>query len=253
MLDKGMPDVLHTQHALASKQTSSMKTSFLPLLGAAALLLTAVPQGAFAKPPVPITGTVDVKTGMTSVVLDESFKTALSDLGAETKKIIPGQFVKGHQTHRFPIRGGAFDLSSLQAEIIHSGGVKIFTDTLTVSLTDFIITLPAPVEEPAEPVIDPGTGLPLPVEPPPVPTLSALVTVDGHLLGRIALFELEVAALSRPHGLPPNKKLSLENLALSLTAEGAETLNTAFGVTTFVEDAAAGTASVRATTAKRPL
>jgi len=216
------------------------------------MLLTVVPQGAFAKPPVPITGTVDVKTGMTSVVLDESFKTALSDLGAETKKIIPGQFVKGHQTHRFPIRGGAFDLSSLQAEIIHSGGVKIFTDTVVVSLTDFIITLPAP-DEPAEPVIDPVTGLPLPVEPPPVPTLSALVTVDGHLLGRIALFELEVPALSKPHGLPPNKKLSLENLPLSLTADGAEALNTAFGVTTFVEGAAAGTASVRATTAKRPL
>jgi hypothetical protein len=230
-----------------------MKTSFLHLLSTAALLLTVIPQGASAKPPVPITGAVDVKTGMTSVVLDDSFKTTLSDLGAETKKIIPGQFVKGHQTYRFPIRGGAFDLSSLQAEIIHSGGVNISTESVRVSLTDFIITLPAPVEEPSEPAVDPVTGEPLPVEPPPVPTLSALVTVDGHLLGRIALFELEAPALSKPHTLPPNKKLSLENLPLSLTAEGAETLNTAFGVATFVEDAAVGSASVRATTAKRPL
>jgi len=231
-----------------------MKTSFLPLLGAAALLLTVVPQGAFAKKPEPVTGgTVDIKTGMTSVVLDETFKTALGDLATETKKIIPGQFVKGHQTYRFPIRGGAFDLETLQGEIIHSGGVKICTETVKVSLTDFIMTLVAPVEEAGEPAVDPVTGLPLPVEPPPVPTLSALVTVDGHLLGRIALFALEVGDLAKPHSLPPNKKLTLENVGLTLTAEGAETLNTAFGVTTFVEGDAAGSASVRATTAKRPL
>jgi hypothetical protein len=175
-----------------------MKTSFLHLLSTAALLLTVIPQGASAKPPVPITGTVDVKTGMTSVVLDETFKAALGELGTETKKIIPGQFVKGHQTYRFPIRGGAFDLSSLQAEIIHSGGVNISTESVRVSLTDFIITLPAPVEEPSEPAVDPVTGEPLRWSRRPC-RRSALVTVDDHLLGRIALFALEVGDLAKPH------------------------------------------------------
>jgi hypothetical protein len=230
-----------------------MKISLLHLLSAAALLLAIAPQDAFAKPPVPLTGTVDIKHGATSVVLDASFEAALSDLGTEKKKISPGQFVKGRQTHRFPVRGGAFDLTTLQAEIIHSGGIKLTTETATVSLSDFIITLPAPAEEPTEPTLDPVTGEPVPVEPPAVATLSALVTVDGALLGRIALFELEVGDLAKPHALPSNKKLSLANVGLALTAEGAEALNTAFGVTTFTAGHAVGTASVQATTAKRPL
>lgn len=230
-----------------------MKKSLCPLLAAAALLLAVVP-GSSAKKPEPITGTVDIKTGMTSLVLDESFKAGISGLGTEAKKVIPGQFVKGRQTYRFPVRGGAFDLTTLEAEIIHSGGIKLATDAVTVSLTDFIITLPAPVEEPTgPPAVDPVTGEPPAVEEPRLPTLSALVTVNGTLLGRVPLCLLEPGDLAVPHQLPPNKKLVLSNVPLTLTAEGAEALNAAFEVTTFVEGAAAGSATVTATTTKRPL
>ena len=92
-------------------------------------------------------------------------------------------------------------------------------------------------------------------EPAPVPTLSALVTVNGQLLGRLPLFAVDAApaGLATPHELPKNKKLGLDNVALTLTAEGAEALNTAFEVTTFVEGGAVGTASVKASTTKRPL
>ena len=128
------------------------KISFLsrPLfaVAAGAALALSLPATASAKPPEPITGTIDIKTGMTSVVLADEFEAALSELGVTTSKIIPGQYVRGQDTYRFPIRGGAFDLNANVAEVIHSGGVKLQTETTTVRLTDLILTLPAVPEEP---------------------------------------------------------------------------------------------------------
>jgi hypothetical protein len=237
-----------------------MKKHILPArllaIATAIFLGASVPQEVTAKPPAPATPTVDVKTGMTSLVLSETFNAALTTLGTTTRKIIPGQFVKGRQTHRFPIRGGAFDTETLQAEILHSGGVNLSSTTVAVSLTDFIITLPAPVEEPPvdpnAPPVDPNEP---PVEPPPGPSLSALVTVNGHLLGRISLFTLDLTGtgLAKPHQMPKNKKLTLDGVALTLSAEGAAALNAAFAITTLLEGDSVGTLSVNAITARRTL
>ena len=211
---------------------------------AALLLTTALPEAA-AKPPTQQLTTVDVKNGKTSLVLDETFAGALTEAGAAAAKIIPGQFVKGQATYRFPITGGAFDLQTLQGEFIHSGGILVTTDAITVSLTDFIVTHVAPAEEPTEPVEEP-------IEPAPVSNLSALVTVNGTLVGRIALFQIDstAAGLAKPHALAKNKKVPLNNLALTLTAEGAEALNSAFDLTAFTEGDAVGSVSVLLTSAK---
>lgn len=199
----------------------------------------------------PITGTVSLKAGVTSVVFDETFQAALSALGATVQKVIPGQIVKGKQTSRFPIVGGAFDLNTLQAEFIHAGGLTLKAGATTVTLSDFILTLSPPVPDPAietSAVTDalPPVAAGLPGE------LSALVTVNGGLAGRVSLLAVDPSAAGL---LPPlalaKKKFAVANLALSLTAEGAEALNAAFAVTTFTADQAIGTASLVASIGKR--
>lgn len=195
----------------------------------------------------PVTGTVDIKAGITTVTLSDSFKAALTTAGVDTRKIVPGLFVKGSHSFRFPLRGGAFDLDTLQAEFIHAGGITMKSATVTVRLSDFLITSPAP-----DPAPDPGTSFSatsselLPVAASPLAELSALVVVNGDLVGRVALFAVDASAtgLTAPLTLGKHKKLSVPNLGLFLTAEGADALNAAFGVTSFVAGDAAGTASV---------
>lgn len=221
----------------------------------AALITTAAAPDAAAdhRSSTPVTGTVDIKTGITSVTLADSFKTALTTAGIETRKMIPGQFVKGKQTFRFPIRGGAFDLATLQAECIHAGGITLKSSTVTVRLSDFVVTLPGP-----PPASDPGSGVSAtssevpPVAAGPQADLTALVVVNGALVGRVSLFAVDATAtgLTAPLTLGKHKKLSVPNLGLFLTAEGAGALNAAFGVTSFIAGDAAGTASILSLSAR---
>lgn len=233
--------------------------STLLATAAAALLFSAVAPPAHAdrdddrSPKAPVTGTVELKTGVTSVVLAETFQTALTSLGVEMRKVIPGQIVKGRRTLRFPIRGGAFDLDTLQGEFIHGGGITLKTATATVSLTDFVISLPGldPVPEPSTDTTLVSSEL-LPVAAGPLADLSALVVVNGDLIGRVSLFAVDVSAsgLVAPHVLAKHRKLSIPNVGLSLTLEGADALNAALGVTSFVAGDAVGTASILASTGR---
>jgi hypothetical protein len=218
--------------------------SILLASAAAAMLLTvAVPDAAAdrnehheSKPPV--TGTVNLKAGVTALTLAESFQAALTGVGVEVRKVIPGQFVKGRQTYRFPIRGGALDLNTLQAEFIHAGGLSLKTATTTVSLTDLIVTLPGP-----DPATDPATQTTAVSA-----EVSALIILNGDLAGRVSLcaIDLSGSGMIAPVVLGRNKKLSIPNIGLSLTAEGANALNAAFAVTAFATGDAVGTASILA-------
>jgi hypothetical protein len=122
----------------------------------------------------------------------------------------------------FPISGGEFDLGTVKTEIIHLGGLSLKSSTTTVELTDFIITTLGEA-----------------------PVLTGLLTVDDNLAARAPLFALALPPVMPP--LQPVKdRILLENVGLTLTAEGAAALNDAFGVTAFTEGLNIGTANVSA-------
>ena len=185
--------------------------------------------------PLQDSGTLNIKTGTTSLSLDEQFAALLNTAQASFKKIIPGRMKHGGGELTFPISGGAFDLTDLKGEILHSGGFTLSEGTTDVSVSDLIITTPASTDTTT------------------LATVSALVTVNGTFQGRVNLFNFDLTGVTAPFSLPHNKKIALKNLSLTLTADGATALNTAFGTTTFTADTVVGTASINAITSKGSL
>jgi hypothetical protein len=171
--------------------------------------------------PVVAAPTEDVTGGSTRVQLSREFVSALASL-----KVLPGVVGDSDLTGQgiviFPISGGEFDLGSVKNEIIHLGGLSLKSSTTTVELTDFIITTL-------------GES----------PVLTGLLTVDDNLATRAPLFALALPPVTPP--LQPVKdRILLENVGVTLTAEGAAVLNDAFGVTAFTAGLNIGTARVNA-------
>jgi hypothetical protein len=165
--------------------------------------------------------TEDVITGATSVQLSGDLINALGSLQVQPGAV-SGSSLNARGIARFPISGGAVDLGSVRAEIIHQGGLVLRTSGTTVELTDFVITT---LEN--------------------RPVLTGLVTVNDSLAFRAPLFELDLPAITPP--LQPTAGiLNLPDVRVILTAEAASTLNQAFGISTFVPGFNIGTARVRA-------
>ena len=200
---------------------------FLTLIGVA----VALNLPSEANPHTPITsGTLNVKTGSTSISLDPQFASALTTSEFSFEKVIPGRIKHGKGELNFPIVGGAFDLADLHSEIMSTGGFSLTQGTATVAISDLVVTTPA--------ATDTST----------IPTLSALITVNGVFQGRVDLFSIDLTGITAPYTLPPNKKVVLRDLPLKLTADGATALNTAFATTSFTADTTAGTVTVNAIT-----
>jgi hypothetical protein len=203
----------------------------LPSLVAGLLAVIAINCQVLANPHDLVTGTADIKTGTSSLTLDSQFSSALETAQFAFKKIIPGRMKPHKGELNFPITGGAFDLTDLHSEIIHSGGFSLVDGMNAVSISDIIITTPA--------ITDTTT----------LPTLSALLTVNGVFQGRVNLFTLDLTGVTAPQTLPHNKKIVLKDILLKLTADGATALNNAFAVTSFTSDTVVGSVSVNAITA----
>ncbi len=187
-----------------------------------------------AAPPAPQnSGTVDVKTGQTSISISSNFLTGLQVAQVEIAKVIPGKVILSKGELRFPIAGGAIDLTTLRSEVIHSGGVNFSSETDSVTAQDFILTIP-------------------PVGSSEAPVISAIVVVNGLSGGRFPLFNVDLA-LTAPLVLPKNKKIVVEDADLTLTLEGVVALNTAFGVSIFNSATVVGSATVSATVVKGSL
>jgi len=184
---------------------------FKPLFALTALILTlALVIPAHAAP------TVRPFAGKTTVQPSEDFAGALEALGIELGIIRPAYERRGYISFRIP--GGAIDLGSLNGEILHLGGLSLTDgDGTRVELLNFIIDT---------------TDL----------VLTGQVTVDGDLVARIPLFNLELTT-------PPevkNIKLTIRNVNVTLTAEAADALNAVFAVDAFVPDFSIGEAWVKA-------
>ena len=178
------------------------------------LALNAAP--AAAAPTAPAIG------GATSVELAPSFLGALASLKVSPAAIAPGRIATRSKGvfAAFPITTGEIDLGTLKAEIDHAGGLSLTAGSTQVQLTSFIIDLA-------------GT----------TPVLTGLVTVNGGLLGRVPLFDLDLG-----HSTAGAKEelVKVTNVAVTLTDTAAGALNGVFGITALSQGLAIGTASVRA-------
>jgi hypothetical protein len=131
----------------------------------------------------------------------------------------------------FPLTGGAVDLDTAKAQILHSGGLTL---------------APASSPESAEPtvrlesfIID-TTGS--------APVITGLVIVKGALIGRVPLFNLQLPAGIKLPLKTQDGQLVLDGVGVTLTSTAAHTLNSVFNVTTLKGDFHIGTAKVRACT-----
>ncbi len=183
-------------------------------LACAALLVPFMVGGAIAEP------TVQVAGGKTTVRLSEGFVGALSGLGVAPSAIAPGKLKarRGGVFISYRIPGGAVDAGDgFRGDIFHVGGLSLTAGETSVGLLNFVI------DTQDEPV------------------LTGLVTVNGSLVGRVPLFNLDSIA---PH-VARNGRVTISGVGVTLTDVAASALNGIFGIDAFVEGADIGTALVR--------
>lgn len=167
--------------------------------------------------------TVVFDDGTTSVTLDEGLTAGLETLGVTVGVSAPGT-IDDAGVAIFPIDAGAIDLATSVGDISHSGGLS-FTSAdgaTVVNLLNF--------------VIDNSSGN-------STIALTGLVGVNDSLAGRAPLFNMD---FSNVIAVSSDTELTVNGVALTLTAEAAAALNAAFAVESFTEGFVVGTADVAA-------
>ncbi len=187
------------------------RSFFRPLALAAALAFTA---GQAAAAP-----TVNTIGGDTRVTLSSTFLGALNTLGVTASPSFPASIRNGNA--RFPIPTGEIDATSYKGEIVHDGGLNLRAGALTVNISSFVIDT---------------TGS--------TPVLTGLAKVNDSLVGRITLFNLALGAAPQVQSYGRYGTLRINDVAVTLNAEAAATLNDVFGVTAFTAGIPIGTARV---------
>jgi hypothetical protein len=163
--------------------------------------------------------TVNTLGGDTRVTLSSTFLGALDSLGVSASSSFPASIRNGNA--RFPIPTGEIDAASFKGEIVHDGGLNLRAGTLTVNISSFVIDT---------------TGS--------APVLTGLAKVNDSLVGRIALFDLALNAAPQVQTFGRYGSLRINDVAVTLNAEAAATLNDVFGVTAFTAGIPIGTARV---------
>jgi hypothetical protein len=168
-----------------------------PAFAAALLLLLGAP--ALAEP------TAQVAGGRTSVELSDDFLGALTALGVEAGAIGPASLRRGWAS--FPIPAGALDVETARGDIFHSGGLVLRAGSTKVRLLNFVIDTTENDD-----------------------VLTGLVSVNGDLLDRVVLFDLELneAPVIWRSGL-----VVVRAVDVTLSAGAAAALNDVFDVTAF--------------------
>jgi Htaa len=147
----------------------------------------------------------------TTLVLDSGTAMVLEENKVEVAPVDPAG--PGGDGIAFPITGGEVDAESLAGTIEHSGGLAFSAGETTVELTDF--------------VVDTRAG-----------TLTATV---GQ--GQVPILSLDLSGLERTM---EGGAIVASGISATLTAEAAQALNDAFGVSIFEEGLAIGDVTVRA-------
>jgi hypothetical protein len=185
------------------------------------LLSFAVPIVAFATVSATTLQAQETKTiegGRTTVTLASSFVSALGSLGVTPGTVSPTRLYEG--TVNFPVTGGAIDLATAAGQVLHSGGLTFTAGQTEVTLQSFIIDT---------------TGKPM---------ITGLVSADGKLLGRVALFDLALASGITLPLKPHEGRIILKGVGVTLDGAAATALNSVYHVSAFKAGFDIGTAKV---------
>ncbi len=171
--------------------------------------------------------TKTLEAGVTKVTLSSGFVSALEGLGLRAGTVGPIHLRNG--VVNFPVTGGAVDLDTAKAQILHSGGLTLSPGSSpenaepTVRLESFIIDT---------------TGS--------APVITGLVIVKGALVGRVPLFNLQLPAGITLPLKTRDGQLVLDGVGVTLTSTAAQALNSVFNVTALEGGFNIGAAKVRA-------
>jgi hypothetical protein len=157
--------------------------------------------------------------GETKVQLSGDFVSALGNLGVAPGTVFPTRLK--HGTVNFPIVAGAVDLTNAKRELIHSGGLTLTAGKTKVQLQSFTIDTTV-----AQPVI------------------TGIVSVNGKLLGRLPLFNLEFPSNLMLPLVPRGGWITLTEVGVKLSGTAAGALNSVFNVNAFTEGFNIGSANV---------
>ncbi len=175
-------------------------------MAVAALLATPAAQAQDAQP---------IEGGRTIFAGTSGFVTTINGLGIDVAGF--GRFGHHRENANFGVNGGAIDLASGMAQIVHSGEVVFSATSSSSSSTPSTTT---DVELYSFIIDTTGSS----------PVLTALVSVNGTLQGRSTILDLTLPTLTLP--LTPDKAvLQIEDVGLALDSSFASTLNTAFNLT----------------------
>ena len=166
--------------------------------------------------------------GATSVTLDEGLTTALDTLGVTVGVSDPGT-IDDAGVASFPIVTGGLDLASGIGDISHSGGLSFSSadGTIVVDLFNFVINNSSGNEDSS----GNQSG----------PKLTGLAALNDDTAGRFALFNMD---LTNAIVDIVDTDVNITGVVLTLTAAGADALNSAFAVEAFTPDFVIGTADV---------
>jgi len=163
--------------------------------------------------------------GDTYVKLSDDLLGALTTLNVTPAPVSPGilEVASGGARLVFPIPTGELDGAGPKLEILHSGGFTLSAGETTVALTSFIIE-------------NLGDSL----------QITGIVKVNDTIVARAPLFDLELTqspVLTATAGAVT--LVAINGVQVTLSAEAADALNTAFGVSAFTEGFPIGKARVR--------
>ena len=162
--------------------------------------------------------TIRITSGVARLAFSEELIAAFRLMDATLTSVAPGRVEGGSLI--LPISGGVITRPGAIGEINTSGGFRISTKTTTIELSSFTI-------------VNDGTNA----------TVTALVTINGTLLGRAAVFNIVA-----PEGIKPIRneagELEISNLRLTLTQRAADFLNQSSGTTSFTAGSDSGSARI---------
>lgn len=161
-----------------------------------------------------------INGGRTTIILDQSFVSALGTLGLLLGTVSPTVF--GNSKLTFPIAAGAIDVNSARTEILHSGGITLTAGGTQAKLESFIIDT---------------TG--------PHPFLTGMVIVNKTLVGRLPLFNFQFpSGLTLPLSYSGDV-IHFPSIGVTLTDTAAYTLDGIFNIA-IQPNTTVGTARVEA-------
>jgi hypothetical protein len=172
--------------------------------------------GAWAAP------TVQVKGGETHLLFSADASDQLAFRGVESEAVEPASVRPDSRKLRLRVQGGLIDLETVSGEINHVGGVRVMSvDGEKLSLQGFRIDTMGESS-----------------------VISAIATVNGSILERIEMFELQRNETSEVDLNERGSKLRIRNLDIVLTVGGVRYLNQYFG-TAFEAGTIVGTANAK--------